>query len=81
MKFSLIFLIVAFVAMSAVFFNEAAACGAHDSPCLTDTNDAQGDCCEGTICHKNDPTWAQGRCYYPTQLADLDEQLAELKEE
>ena len=24
----------------------------------------QGNCCIGTYCHKNDPSWAEGRCYF-----------------
>ncbi|GAV06142.1 hypothetical protein RvY_16173 [Ramazzottius varieornatus] len=27
-------------------------------------NGSRGNCCGGMHCQKNDPSWAQGRCYY-----------------
>ena len=36
-----------------------------DGPCVTQTNNVQGNCCLGLVCHKCIPTWGQGRCYNP----------------
>ena len=38
-------------------------CDGFDSACYGD-NGSQGSCCGGMHCQKNDPSWAQGRCYY-----------------
>lgn len=37
-------------------------CIRHDGRCYSD-HGKQGQCCGGTYCHKNDPAWAEGRCY------------------
>ena len=34
-----------------------------DSPCVG-SHGSQGGCCGGLYCHKNQPTWREGRCYY-----------------
>ncbi|GAV07199.1 hypothetical protein RvY_17070 [Ramazzottius varieornatus] len=47
----------------ALSVNMASACQGHDSTCRGD-NGAQGDCCAGMYCQKNDPSWAEGRCFY-----------------
>lgn len=65
MKLSLVFFIVAFLAMSAVIFDTAEACVGHDGTCHGD-HGSPGDCCGGTYCHKNDPSWGEGKCYYYT---------------
>lgn len=35
------------------------ACVSHDGTCT-----GPHDCCAGLECHRNDVSWAQGRCYY-----------------
>lgn len=38
-------------------------CVEHDGVCRGN-HGSQGQCCGGTYCHKSNPTWAEGRCYY-----------------
>ncbi len=38
-------------------------CVGHDRACVG-ANGSRGNCCPGMHCQKNDPSWAEGRCYY-----------------
>lgn len=38
-------------------------CAPFDGYCYGD-NGSQANCCNGLYCQKNDPSWANGRCYY-----------------
>jgi len=53
----------ALIAMFAFNINGADACVGHDGNCQG-ANGYQGNCCGGMHCQKNDPSWAEGRCYY-----------------
>lgn len=44
-------------------FRPSATCVIHDGVCHGQHGET-GDCCTGTYCHKNHPTWAEGRCYF-----------------
>lgn len=50
-----------------IFLDTAEACVGHDGVCHG-AHGSQGDCCGGTYCHKNDPSWGEGRCYYRTWI-------------
>ena len=45
----------------------AASCVSFDGACTGD-HGSSGNCCAPYYCHKNDPTWAQGRCYNPVPV-------------
>lgn len=41
----------------------AKTCVDHDEGCLG-LHGTQGDCCPGLYCHKSNPVWLHGRCYF-----------------
>ncbi len=43
--------------------SHSVGCVPFDGACHGD-NGSQADCCPGMHCQKNDPKWAEGRCYY-----------------
>ncbi|OQV23299.1 hypothetical protein BV898_02748 [Hypsibius exemplaris] len=65
MKLAMFLLLVSCVAITftTLLVSPAAACHDFDEPC-TGKSGTQGSCCEGFKCHKNNPTWREGRCYY-----------------
>ncbi|OQV21253.1 hypothetical protein BV898_04740 [Hypsibius exemplaris] len=63
MKMTVFFLLVSCLAMAAVLVTPTEACQGHDQSC-SGANGSQGTCCNGMHCQKNDPSWAEGRCYY-----------------
>ncbi|GAV06143.1 hypothetical protein RvY_16174 [Ramazzottius varieornatus] len=59
----LLALLLVCLAVSSCLVVVVQACQGHDQPC-EGANGSQGNCCGGMHCQKNDPSWAQGRCYY-----------------